>query len=62
MLVKNLSSSLEVTFWNIVILMLSGLNWLKDHRILLISLAIRIIAWALIGFVIGLVVGFMTVL
>ena len=60
MIVKSLSNSFEVTFWNFIIILLSGLNWLKDHKQRSLSLSLNIVAWAITGFVIGLVIGYTT--
>jgi hypothetical protein len=59
MLAKNYSSSVEVTFWDSIIFILGGFVWVKTHRRFLLRLLCQAISWASIGFLIGLVAGYL---
>lgn len=60
MLAKDIYSNAEVTFWDAVIMILSGLRWLKSYRRKLLAFMCQVIAWCSIGFLIGLVAGYVT--
>jgi len=60
MLAKNLYSNAEVTFWDTIIIILSGLRWLKSYRQMLLAFLCQAVAWASIGLLIGLVAGYVT--
>lgn len=60
MLAKNLYSNVEVTFWDTIIIILSGLRWFLSMKRKLLGFVCQAIAWASIGFLIGLVAGYVT--
>lgn len=60
MLARDLYSNVELTFWDIIISLLSGLRWLKSYRSQLLTFLCQIIAWSSIGFLIGLAAGYIT--
>lgn len=60
MIAKNFCSNAEVTFWDIIITFLSGLRWLKSYRRKFLTFLCQITVWGSIGFLIGLVAGYVT--
>ena len=58
MLSKNITSNAEVTFWDTIIVILCGLRWLKSYRRKLLAFLCQAVAWGSIGFLIGLVAGY----
>jgi len=60
MIAKNLYSNAEVTFWDAIIVILSGLRWFVSHKRKLLGFLCQAVAWASIGFLIGLVAGYLT--
>lgn len=60
MLAKNLYCNAEVTFWDTIIFILSGLGWIKSYRRKLFSFICQFFVWGSIGFLVGLVAGYVT--
>lgn len=60
MLAKNLCSTAEVTFWDTVITFLSGLRWLITHKRNVLIFLYQSVSWVSIGFLIGLLTGYVT--
>jgi hypothetical protein len=59
MLAKNLYSNAEVTFWDTIIVVLSGFIWVKTHKRMLLGLLFQTVSWASIGFLVGLLAGYL---
>lgn len=59
MLAKNLYSTVEITFWDTIIIILGGLRWIIQHKGKLLGFLYQAVAWSSIGLLIGLVAGYL---